>query len=116
MKAKACPPAAPSYRPAPLPIHQSAEGFELYDLNADPHEVDNLFDRAPRSLIAALQGQLSLLKASAAACRWVSAGAACLRVLVGAALAHRRHERPAAAAQAGRCRLVVGLSSCWPIS
>ncbi len=52
----------PFFRPA-----IRAEGFELYDLNADPHEVDNLFDRAPRSLIAALQGQLSLLKVGAIA-------------------------------------------------
>lgn len=63
---------------APLPCCVCAEGFELYDLNADPHEVDNLFDRAPRSLIAALQGQLSLLKVggSGVVC-WVSAAAGC---------------------------------------
>ena len=53
--------------PAPLP---HAEGYELYDLNADPHEVDNIFDRAPRSLIAALQGQLSLLKVRALGWLW----------------------------------------------
>ncbi|KAL4441501.1 hypothetical protein ABPG77_002005 [Micractinium sp. CCAP 211/92] len=37
-------------------------GWELYDLHKDPHEVHNIFDQAPRELIAALQGELARLK------------------------------------------------------
>lgn len=66
--AATCSPASPIPTcSAPPPF---AEGYELYDLNADPHEVDNIFDRAPRSLIAALQGQLSLLKVRAFGRLW----------------------------------------------
>ena len=76
--------------PHPLPLlllstFRLAEGFELYDLNADPHEVDNIFDRAPRSLIAALQSQLSLLKVGLIEWLWHTA--------VGRAASARRQQR-----------------------